>query len=132
MIERRKRSNDPRLQTPPGYFTRRPANAPGEPLDPSLFSKKDLFVFAFLLISCLIVAAVLWTHPPQLLYFNNPAADASATLASRPLSKLPSVEVGYDATKFEEIADDDPDIVEDLSEPLPEDAEAPAPTLIKS
>lgn len=119
MKKKKKAPRDPRLQTPPGYFLRSMDWTPEKEKPLVFFSIRDTAVFAFLILACLVVAAILWLKPPKYISFDAdaPAEHPAVTAKNMPkqLQKFP----GYDTRKFEEISDDDPSILsEDEDLPL--------------
>lgn len=130
MRKRRMKAEDPRLQTPPGYFLK---NAPWrqdfveEPTKAQPISGRDSIVLAFLVISSVAVAAALWMNPPQILRLKNEQAiKGQATLAGNRVPR-PYNGLSYDPNKFEELKDDDPIVQDDLEDVLHEEVKDEAP-----
>ncbi len=100
---------DPREETPHGFYLKgTPSPAPE-----SLFSIKDAVVMFLLIGTTIVVAIVLWLHPPRYITFENRLKPDA--IAATPKQKIPK-NFGYDTSRFEEAED-----------PKPEDEPAAAP-----
>ncbi len=134
MKKSKKHENDPRTETPPGYFLEHTDWLPENTPSTSFFSMKDTLFFAFLIASCLIVGAVLWLNPPKYITFDNNLNKLyDPAIAAKNLPKSLRIQPSYDQKRFEEIPDDDPDITGDETDlPLKESEPDNLPPTIKS